>query len=73
MPLDQNEVNKFIEEAKKTNPNAFLKKPFDREQLKISTELAMHSFLENTEKISKQLNHSPLRNFSVVLIKAIQI
>ncbi len=43
----------IVSEAKETRPDAYLKKPFDEAQFKVTTELALHSFQQYNEKITK--------------------
>lgn len=53
--LTSNSNSSIIEEAKNTLPVAFLKKPFNAAQLKVTLDVSYHTFLEQ-RKISKKLN-----------------
>ena len=53
--LTSNSNDSVIEEAKKTLPSAFLKKPFNANQLKATLDVTLHTFVERGKQ-SKKLN-----------------
>lgn len=53
--LTSNSNDSVIDEAKKTLPSAFLKKPFNANQLKATLDVTLHTFIERNKQ-SKKLN-----------------
>ena len=43
----------LLNEAKLTKPDAFLQKPFDEKQVKVTTEFALHAYVEGRKKIQE--------------------
>lgn len=63
--LTSNSNASMIDEAKKTNPEAFLKKPFEDEQLKATIEFALHSYLENQTYLEKQEKQNQMAQMQI--------
>lgn len=63
--LTSNSNASMIEDAKKTNPEAFLKKPFKEEQLIATLEFSIHSYLEHNAYIEKQQKQSQMAQMQI--------
>jgi len=63
--LTSNSDVKTFEEAKATKPSAFLKKPFNREQLKATIEVSIHRFCEDQLELEKIQKKNELQEQSI--------
>lgn len=54
-----------LEDVKKTRPSGFLKKPFDTEQLKATTKIAHHKYLEERKRLEELLNKNNIQHMNI--------
>lgn len=63
--VTSNTDNEYIQRAKATRPIAFVKKPFDSEQLIAALELSMHGASESKKELSNLLKNNELHEMQI--------